>query len=73
MEATYAFRRVYINEESTPVREIVREYPCLSEKEEAKIFFNIIVITAGTCTQTITFTQSNNISTVSNQFSTSRK
>ena len=38
MGPTYAFRRKYNNEESRPIREIVREYPCLSEQEEVNFF-----------------------------------
>lgn len=50
MDATYAFRRVYINEERRQIGDIVRKYPCLSE-QGGKNFFIIIVITAGTCTK----------------------
>lgn len=34
MELTYSFRRVFINEEKRPIKEIMREYPCLFDEEE---------------------------------------
>ncbi|KAJ7355048.1 Sterile alpha motif [Desmophyllum pertusum] len=34
MELTYAFRRVFLNEEKRPIKNIMREYPCLFDEEE---------------------------------------
>lgn len=34
MELTYSFRRVFINEEKRPIKEIIREYRCLFDEEE---------------------------------------
>ena len=36
MELTYSFRRVFINEEKRPIKEIIREYPCLFDEQEVR-------------------------------------
>ena len=44
MTATYAFRRVYINQEKRPILEIARDYPCLFDQEEVRILIFILIV-----------------------------
>ena len=36
MELTYAFRRIYINTDKRPIKDIMGEYPCLFEEDEVR-------------------------------------
>jgi len=36
MELMYEFRRVYLNTEKRPIKNIMREYPCLFEEDKVR-------------------------------------